>query len=364
MPRRRAIIGPMPPLTREQTRIVTFSLVILSAGVIATALAYTKLVMVPFVLAIILANLLAPGVDFLIERLRFPKILAVFCAMLVALGILTLLGLLISVSTRGLLVSAPIYQARLDAGFTKWLTFLDRYGLDVGARTLIDTIMSLPLSNWVGSLAGAFFSWLTTALLVLIFMVYLLIGRRALPQGASLYSEMEGKIRRYIVTKIVTSAATGILVTVILLAVGLDLAVVFGILAFFLNFIPNVGSIIATVLPLPVALIQFDSVGPVLAAVALPGIVQMGIGNGLEPVLMGRGLDLHPLVVLLALLFWGLLWGVAGMFLAAPLTAIIRLVLERFETTRPMAELMSGHLPGSLTSDSPDPIHTGVWNRQ
>ena len=109
------------------------------------------------------------------------------------------------------------------------------------------------------------------------------------------------------------------------------------LLAFFLNFIPNVGSIVATVMPLPVALIQYDTMGPVVAAVALPGLVQLSIGNGLEPVLMGRGLDLHPLVVLMALLFWGLLWGVAGMFLAAPLTAIIRLVLERFETTRPMA---------------------------
>ncbi len=354
----------MPPLTREQTRLVTFSLVVLSAAVITAALYYTKLVMVPFVLAVILVNLLAPGVDFLIRRLRFPKALAVFCAMLVALGILTLLGLLISVSTRGLLVSAPIYQARLDAGFVKWLTFLDRYGLDVGARTLIDTVKALPLTNWLGSFAGALFSWLTTALLVLIFMVYLLIGRRTLDDRVGLYGEVEQKIRRYIMTKVVTSAATGILVTVILLALGLDLAVVFGILAFFLNFIPNVGSIVATVLPLPVALIQFDTMGPVIAVVALPGLVQLSIGNGLEPVLMGRGLDLHPLVVLMALLFWGLLWGVAGMFLAAPLTAIIRLVLERFETTRPMAELMSGHLPGGLTSTEPEPTQTGVWNRQ
>jgi AI-2 transport protein TqsA len=86
------------------------------------------------------------------------------------------------------------------------------------------------------------------------------------------------------------------------------------------------------------------------------------IGNGVEPVFMGRGLQLHPVVVLLGLLFWGLLWGVAGMFLAAPLTAILRLILERFDTTRPVADLMAGHMPQVLTS--PTAVMTGTWNRR
>ena len=77
---------------------------------------------------------------------------------------------------------------------------------------------------------------------------------------------------------------------------------------------------------------------------------------------MGRGLELHPLVILMGLLFWGLLWGVAGMFLAAPLTAILRLVLEKFDTTRPVAELMAGKMPLVLTASSS--IQTGTWNRQ
>jgi AI-2 transport protein TqsA len=335
----------MPPLTREQTRLVTFSLVVLSAAVITAALYYTKLVMVPFVLAIILVNLLAPGVDFLIKRLRFPKALAVFFAMLVALGILTLLGLLISISTRGLLVSAPIYQARLDAGFAKWLIFLDRYGLDVGARTLIDTVKALPLTNWLGSLAGAFFSWLTTALLVLIFMVYMMVGRRTLQDRVGLWGEVEQKIRRYIVTKVVTSAATGILVTVILLALGLDLAVVFGILAFFLNFIPNVGSVIAVLLPLPVVLMSPDISGTTaLLAIAIPSAIQFGIGNGLAPKILGDLLDLHPVVILLALMFWGTLWGVIGMLLATPITASLKILFARLDSTRMLSEIMAGRL--------------------
>jgi len=334
---------------------------VLAAGAIAMALHFTKVVMVPFVLAIILANLLTPLVDLMIERLRFPRTLAVFCAILVALGILILLGLLISVSTKGLVDSAPIYQARLEASFTRWTSALDSYGLDVGQDTLVGAIRKLPLTDMIRGAAGLAIGWITSSLLVLVFLIYLLTGRRVRVQRAGLYGKMDRKIRRYIVTKIMTSATTGILVTLILLAFGLQLAVVFGILAFFLNFIPNLGSVVATLLPLPVALIQYESMWPVIGVVALPGLIQLSIGNGVEPVLMGHGLELHPLVVLLALLFWGLLWGVAGMFLAAPLTAILRLVLERFETTQPVAELMAGHLPRPLTD--PLPAQTGTWNR-
>jgi len=206
------------------------------------------------------------------------------------------------------------------------------------------------------------FGLVTSGLLVLVFLIFLMTGRRSTAERVGLYGEMDSKIRRYIVTKILTSATTGILVIIILLAFGLQLAVVFGILAFFLNFIPNLGSVIATLLPLPVALIQYETLWPVIGVVAIPGAIQMTIGNGVEPVLMGRGLELHPLVVLMGLLFWGLLWGVAGMFLAAPLTAILRLVLEKFDTTRPVADLMSGQMPAVLTS--PSAVTTGTWNRR
>ncbi len=138
----------------------------------------------------------------------------------------------------------------------------------------------------------------------------------------------------------------------ILALFGLDLALVFGVMAFLLNFIPNVGSIIATLLPLPLAIVQFDSTGMIVGIVVVPGLVQMFIGSGLEPKLMGEGLQLHPVTILLALVFWGLLWGVVGMLLAAPMTAVLRLILERFEMTRPVAGLLAGRLPEFETEES------------
>jgi AI-2 transport protein TqsA len=127
---------------------------------------------------------------------------------------------------------------------------------------------------------------------------------------------------------------------------GLRMAFVFGLLAFLLNFIPSVGSIIATLLPLPMAVAQFNTVWPIIGVVAIPGTLQLVIGNAIEPKLLGRGLELHPVTILLALAFWGLLWGYMGMVLAVPITAIIRIILIRFETTRAMGNLLGGKLPG------------------
>jgi len=343
----------MLPLTREQSRLTTTSLVILAAAVITVALKATKIVMVPFVLAVFFSVMLAPLVDVLHARVRFPRVLAVLCAVLVALGLLTLLGLLLSLSTRGLLASADIYQERFQEAVTRWLSVLDRYGLDLGQQSFIDAAQRIPIPQLMRRAAGTVLGWITSGILVLIFLIYLLSGRRRAAPRTGLSADMDQKIRRYIITKIGTSATTGLLVAILLSVIGLDLAVVFGILAFFLNFIPNLGSIVATLLPLPLALIQFESLWPVILVVALPGLVQLTIGNGIEPILMGQGLELHPLAVLLALLFWGILWGVAGMFLAAPMTAVLRMLLDRFETTRPVANLLAGRLPALLSGERP-----------
>jgi AI-2 transport protein TqsA len=128
----------------------------------------------------------------------------------------------------------------------------------------------------------------------------------------------------------------------------LKMAALFGLLAFLFNFIPNVGPIVASLLPIPIAFAQFeDRLWMVLLVVGLPGCVHMTIGNFVEPRLMGRGLELHPVAVLLALALLGLLWGVVGMVLAVPIAAMVRIVLSRFTTTRALGELLAGRLPGA-----------------
>ncbi|WP_143300823.1 AI-2E family transporter, partial [Candidatus Entotheonella palauensis] len=120
---------------------------------------------------------------------------------------------------------------------------------------------------------------------------------------------------------------------------------VFGLFAFLLNFIPSIGSIIATLLPLPVVLVDPESsLTTVILAIGLPGSAQFLIGSLIEPKVVGGTLNLHPVTILLSLIVWGMIWGIVGMFLAIPLTAVMQIFLERFEHTAPIAELLAGRL--------------------
>jgi AI-2 transport protein TqsA len=334
----------------DNTWLNTASIMILAAVAVAGALYFTSPVMVPFVLAIFISYLVSPLVDFLRVRLRLPKWVAVAVTFLVVAGMLTLLGLLIITSTQGLLENVDLYRARIISWADRAFDVLDRRGIDLGQDELIQALRDLPILDFVRSTAGTAIGLLINFVLVLVFVIYLLVGRNPNQFREGFYAEIDNKIRLYVVIKFITSATTGVLTWVILSLFGLDLALVFGVMAFLLNFIPSVGSIMATLLPLPVALIQFDSGLVILMVILLPGTVQFTIGNVVEPLVMGEGLDLHPVTILLALVFWGLLWGPVGMLLAAPITAVLRIILGRVEFTRPVSELLAGRLPATLST--------------
>ena len=121
-----------------------------------------------------------------------------------------------------------------------------------------------------------------------------------------------------------------------------------GLLAILLNFIPSIGSIIAAVLPLPVLLLdEGTSLGAAALVIGILGVIQFSLGNVLEPRIMGKSFHLHPITVMLALILWGILWGVVGMLLAVPITATLRIFLARSERTAAVARLMAGRLDTS-----------------
>jgi AI-2 transport protein TqsA len=219
-----------------------------------------------------------------------------------------------------------------------------------GEKLRIDTkriVMDMRnyIFNIVTNTFGTILGLIRSLFFVIIFVIFLLLGRNPYADHTHVYTEVVQKIRRYVGIKLVFSAVTGVLVWSILSLVGLKLAVAFGILAFLLNFIPSIGSIIATLLPIPIAVVQFQS-SPwlVVLVVAVPGIVQNFLGNFLEPKLQGEGLNLHPVTIILSLSVWGLLWGIVGMFLAAPITAALRVFLMQFDTLKPIGRLLAGDL--------------------
>ncbi len=343
--------------TNEQNRIITASLLFLAAVALAATLSYTKAVMIPFVFAIFLTYIVSPIVDFLQLRLRLPRLLSVIVALVVLGAMLYVVGSLLVYSARSMLANLDLYQERLIAMVKKTAEFLEQFNLNVQYKELMnqlrEAIRGAPIADWLQGTAGQAINIITKSTLVLIFVVFLLIGRNPHRVQSGIYGEIDTQIRKYLIVKLGVSAATGFLVGLILYLMNLDLALVFGVLTFVLNFIPSLGSIVATLLPIPIAFIQYDSLWPVLLVFLLPGGVQMFIGNFVDPKILGQRLDLHPVVVILSLVFWGLLWGPIGMLLAVPITAVARIVLARIETTRPIAELLVGHLPSDTGGEGP-----------
>jgi len=329
-------------ITESQLRIATTSLVVLAGIAIGGILWVMRPVLVPLVLAVLLSYLLMPLVDSFQVHLKIPRVLAVAGALLLSALGLTALTLVISSSVRGLAAKAPEYQAKLVQIGQKALSLAEEWGIPLDEEVVRQRLSDLPVADMMVSTVNSLMSSFSTFFLVLIFVIYLLSGRTPHHHRTGLLKEMEVKIRNYISVKVFVSFLTGLLTAVALFTLGLDLAIVFGVLAFLLNFIPSIGSVVSAFLPLPVAMMQFDSGTRILLVLLIPGTIQMVLGNVVEPKMTGESLNLHPITVLLSLIFWGMLWGMAGMVLAAPITAVIAIILERLDQTRPIAQLMAG----------------------
>ncbi|MAC56437.1 MAG: hypothetical protein CME31_28240 [Gimesia sp.] len=398
---------PLQP-SDEQAKVITGCLLLLSIIALAGVFYVTQAVLVPFVIAIFIATIVTPLVDLLVLKWKMPQIIAISLTLLLVLTFGFLICMTLIYSTQQVIYKAenqysekfgifinsvfeaakeaddlPVRKLEVDtkepqpetldqkeatpeapptvtvddgeavAAEKPEIGWFQKMGIDLDTlkKATMDYMRNSLKSIAVSTMQSAL-NFTTTSFFVAIFVIFLLAGRdpNAVVKN-EIYFEIEQKIRSYISTKLVLSLITGTLVGVTLKLFGLELALVFAILTFLLNFIPSVGSVIATLLPIPVAFAQFsDSPWTIAGVILIPGGIQMAIGNGIEPKLMGEGLQLHPVTVLLALSFWTLLWGPIGAILAVPITAAIRIVLMRFESGRTAGNLLAGILPGGSTT--------------
>lgn len=254
--------------------------------------------------------------------------------------------------------AAPTYQANLESLF---LNLLAEFNLDAAAA--IQEISSyVNLGDIAGNLARVFTGLVGKTLVVFVYVAFLLIEQRTFSEKIARMIDDDGqesrvreilknideKIRIYLGVKTVMSALTGMLSYLVLKWVGVDFAAFWGLMIFFLNFIPMIGSLVGIIFPALLTLVQFDTYTPfVVVSIGLSSI-QMGIGNFLDPKMMGDTLNLSPIVILLSLATWGMIWGIPGMFLSIPIMATTTIVLSQFDTTRPIAVMLSkrGHING------------------
>lgn len=333
-------------MTERETRIQTVCLTILASLALGWVLYWSQPVMIPFVVAIVVVLALGTVIDFLAARWHFPRWLATACAIVLGVGLLTLLGFLMSISVASLVQNASLYQRQIRVLVDNAIESLPLayFGLDSEA-----VLNQIPLNAVGGLLVGtgnALIEILSQGFLVIVFVVFLMIGGpgHGVASGG-VWEKISSRVKRYIVTKVVISGSTGIAVGLILGLLDIPLAIVFGLMTFLLNFIPSLGSAVAVLLPLPIVLVD-PSVTTLqgILAIGLPAVIQLTFGNFVEPKVLGESLELHPAVILIALVLWGMLWGVVGMFLAAPMTATLKLILERMEHTRPIADLLAGRV--------------------
>ena len=328
-------------------KINNVCLLILAATAVTVALIYTKSILVPFVIAFFLYSILSPAISALNHRLKWPRaIVAVLVATLFVICI-TLISIFIVNSLNGFFRDAAQYKDRI-VEFAAWLrTTAEGFGFQIQDISIETYIKKLPFFSMAGNITLAAGAFLGNLLLVIVFVIFLLIGETAsISDDNNLISQMKSNISRYVATKFLTSLVTGILVFILLVSFRVEMAFLFGVLTILFNFIPNIGSIIATVLPIPVILLQFGFGWQLWVVLAVSSTIQFTIGNVIEPKLMGERMDLHPITVLLFLMFWGLVWGLPGMFLAVPITAVIKIILSRIETTETLAEFMAGRIGG------------------
>jgi AI-2 transport protein TqsA len=322
--------------------VVAACVVVLLAG-----LRSARVIIVPVLVAVFISVACAPLVGWL-RRRGIPGPLAVGAVVLgimaAGLALTMFVGEALTEFARGL----PRYQAVLAVRLDESLALLERWGVRIPEdQTPVDLGVAF---NWVALLFNSVRALLTNGLLILLTIVFILLEaagfesklRRAVrdPEGTlQRFALFATGVKQYLVIKTAVSALTGTLVAVWVAILGVEYPLLWGLLAFLLNFIPTFGSIIAAV---PAALLALVQIGVGQALLVLGGYiaVNMVLGNLLEPRWAGRGVGLSPLVVFLSLILWGWVFGPVGLLLAAPLTMTVKLALESNPHTLGLAILL------------------------
>ncbi len=327
-------------------RVIATCLVILTVIGVGAALVPLRPVLVPLLVALLFTYCLRPVIDLQTQQLRMPRGLAVGCTVLLGLALLGLFGFLAARFAADLAHNLPAYKARfaeLVRQATQAVPF-DRLGLRAPQGQLV-VFSEENVRRMVSWAIGPATDVLSGGGLVTLFVLFMLLGGGpAVRRPGSLLAEIEVRAQRYILQMVGFSVATGLLVGLCLTLVGVDYAFAFGFIAFLLNFIPTVGPLVATLLPLPVVLLDEEmSVAAKVLAVALPAAVQ-GAFAVIQPRVQGEAQDLHPVTTMAALVFFGSIWGIPGAALAVPVTGVIKIILERIPTTRPAAAWLAGRI--------------------
>lgn len=331
--------------------------VLISAAALVVVVAGMKAavnIINPFLLAVFLAIISTPALFWMKKK----GISTVFALGIISLIILVgglLLGGLLAASITDITRTLPEYTQKLEDNFNVLIGWLDSRGVHI-EKPLMDYLRpdTVGAAKLIRDLLSQLGALLANGLLIYFTTLFILMEASMLPakireainskETFDNLTQIADTVKRYLALKTAISLATGLLVMIMLMVLKIDYAVLWGLIAFLLNFVPNIGSMIAGIPAVALALIQH---GPLTAGLTLAGyvVINIIIGSLLEPRIMGQQLGLSTLVVFLSLVFWGWILGPMGMLLSVPLTMTVKIALQMSKETRWIAIMLGSYAP-------------------
>jgi len=322
---------------------------------IVVVLTFGKSLLIPFVFALLLwftireIRSLLDKVAFI--RNKFPSWAKNLLTSIVILAILGFASKMLSSSINSLAKSYPKYEANVDLLIHE---ANETFNIDL-VEMMKGHLGDFDFGMILGSILNSLSDILSNTFMIIIYAVFIFLEEAYFkPKLKNMFEEggrfdqvlgimqsIEVSVAKYLGLKTLVSLITGVLSYIVLLIIGIDSPVFWAFLIFILNFIPTIGSLIGTLFPAIFCLLQFGEFMPGLMVLAFVGAVQIIVGNVIEPKLMGSSMNLSALVTIIALSFWGAVWGVTGMILSIPITVIMVIIFSQFPSTRPVAVMLS-----------------------
>ncbi len=357
----------------KDSKVLKVAAVLFILGVSVFALKTLQAILLPFFIAIIIAFIFEPFFE-LLKKKRVPSFLAIVIVILTIVIIANIVSVFILTSVGPFTAGIPKYQDKFNLLLQYAADNLKNYGIDAIAlresMNLKNIIQDSSVQGWITSVFTGIASIFGDFVLILIYVIFILselgsLKRRVLRafseerarRIANTMGDIFLDVRRYIVGKTVINLLHAILIGIILWLFDVDFYIVWAFLSFLMHYIPTIGSMIATILPFMSALVQFDSFGTAIVILIILIVLANVVGNIIEPQVLGDKLDLSPILLLLSLIMWGYVWGVMGMILSIPIMSMIKIVLMNFESTRPVAILMS-YNQSSITDIKKENLYT------
>ena len=339
-------------MTREPSNSATsFQTIMTIAGlvVIVAALMQAKAILIPFMMALLIVIISRGPISWLHEK-GLPEWIALSLVMIFFCAGIFLAMMVVGSSAQDFLKNVPEYQTKLQQQVEQLYDVLASKGVHLKGKGVSEILNPGAVMQYVGQLFSELSGLLANGFLVLLLAIFMALEVGGLPAKLRAVfgpedtknlqlEKFNANVRDYMAIKTVVSLFTGAFVTLSLFVIGVDYPIMWGMLAFAFNFIPNIGSIIAAVPAVLLAVVQLGP-GSALEAAACYVVINVVVGNVIEPRFMGKGLGLSTLVVLLSLLFWGWVFGPIGMLLSVVLTMTLKMLLESSEETRWMALLL------------------------